>query len=367
MQTVSETRTALWLENKPDFEQAMRRVDAWIAGEMIDRPPVRFMAHNAFLDSGADLTGLTAKERRARWLDPEYQIDRFLLSIEGRTFHGETFPVYWPNLGPDVYAAFYGAPLHFGEVTSWSTPIVHGWDDLERLRFSPDNVYFRKLDELTRCALERCQGRFIVGYTDLHPGLDCAAAWRDPQQLCIDMIDSPELVSRLAELAIADFEAIYDHFDALLKAAGQLSVSWMGIPSYGRMHIPSCDFANLISPAMFRQFGLPILQREVRTMTHNVFHVDGKRVARHLDTILNVPEVHAIQWVQGVGDDQPIMQWTPLIQGLQARGVPVIVDLSRRELDEFMAAMRPEGLFLWIAADSEDEEQAIVAKLNRWR
>ena len=358
---------ALWLENKPDFGQAMQRVEAWFAGAMLDRPPVRFMAHNAFLDTGADLAGLTAEERRARWLDPEYQIDRFLLSIEGRTFHGETFPVYWPNLGPDVYAALYGAPLHFGEVTSWSTPIVHDWDDLDQLSFSFDNPYFQKLEELTRHALERCEGQFMVGYTDLHPGLDCAAAWRDPQQLCIDMIDSPEQVSRLAELAIADFEAIYDHFDALLKAAGQLSVSWMGIPSYGRMHIPSCDFANLISPAMFCQFGLPILEREVRTMTHNVFHVDGKRVARHLDAILSVPQVHAVQWVQGVGDDQPIMQWTPLIQRLQARGVPVIVDLSKHELDDFMAAMRPEGLFLWIATDNADEELAIIAKLMTWR
>ena len=361
------SQKALWLENKPDFEQALRRVKAWFAGEMLDRPPVRFIAHNAFLDSGADLAGLSAEERRARWLDPEYQIDRFLLSIDGRTFRGETFPVYFPNLGPDVYAAFYGAPLHFGEVTSWSTPVVRDWDDMDQLKFSWDNPYFRKLVELTRCALERCAGRFMVGYTDLHPGLDCAAAWRDPQQLCIDMIDSPEQVSRLAELAIADFEAIYDHFDSLLKAAGQLSVSWMGIPSYGRMHIPSCDFANLISPAMFRQFGLPILEREVKTMTHNVFHVDGKRVARHLDAILSVPEVHAIQWVQGVGDDQPIMQWAPLIQRLQARRVPVIVDLSKYELDDFMAAMRPEGLFLWIAADGEDEELAMMTKLLTWR
>jgi hypothetical protein len=367
MQTENEPRTAMWLENKPDFEQAMRRVEAWFAGEMIDRPPVRFIAHNAFLDSGADLAGLTAEERRARWLDPEYQVERFLSSIAGRTFHGETFPVYFPNLGPDVYAAFFGAPLHFGEVTSWSTPIVRDWGDLEQLRFSRDNPYLQKLKELTRHALERCAGHFLVGYTDLHPGLDCAAAWRDPQQLCIDMIDSPQQVARLAELAIADFESIYDHFDALLKTAGQLSVSWMGIPSYGRMHIPSCDFANLISPAMFRQFGLPILQREVRTMTHNVFHVDGKRVARHLDAILSVPEVHAIQWVQGVGDDQPIMQWTPLIQRLQARGVPVIVDLSKSELDDFMAAMRPQGLFLWIAADSEDQELAIIRRLERWR
>jgi len=64
------------------------------------------------------------------------------------------------------------------------------------------------------------------------------------------MIDNPEEVKRLAELAIADFETIYDHFDAILKAAGQPSVSWMGIPSFGRMHIPSCDFSTMISKEM---------------------------------------------------------------------------------------------------------------------
>ncbi len=367
MRTADGPQKTIGLECKPDCEQAMQRIEAWFAGEMLDRPPVRFIAHNAFLDSGADLAGLTEDERRARWLDPEYQLDRFESSLAGVAFHGETFPVYWPNLGPDVYAAFYGAPLHFGEVTSWSTPIVHDWADVERLRFSPANFYFQKINELTRCALERCQSRYLVGYTDLHPGLDCAAAWRDPQQLCIDMIDSPEQVMRLAELAIADFETIYDHFDAQLKAAGQLSVSWMGIPSYGRMHIPSCDFANLISPAMFRRFGLPILQREVKTMTHNIFHVDGKRIARHLDAILSVPEVHAIQWVQGVGDDQPIMQWVSLIRSLQARRVPVIVDLRQAELEDFMAAMRPEGLFLWIAANDAEEQLAIIRRLEQWR
>lgn len=70
--------------------------------------------------------------------------------------------------------------------------------------------------------------------------------------------------------------------------------------------------------------------------------------------------MHAIQWVQGVGDDQPIMEWTPLIRSLQARHIPVIVDLSQAELDDFMATMRPEGLFLWIAANSADEQLAIL-------
>ena len=350
----------------PDAEKAMQRVDAWYQCEVVDRAPIRFMAHNAFLDTGVDYADLSPEERRGRWFDVEHQVDLFERSLEGRAFHGETFPIYWPNLGPNVYAAFYGAELEFGEVTSWSEPVVWDWDDLKGLKLDRDNVYFRKIEELTRHALERCQGRYLVGYTDLHPGIDCAAAWRGMDQLCVDMVDNPERVQELAERAIADFDVVYGHFDAMLKAGGQPSSSWMGIPSFGRMHIPSCDFAALISPRHFQEFALPILQREVQGMTHNVFHLDGKGVARHLDAILSVPDVHAIQWVQGVGDDLPIMQWVPFIKEIQARGLPVIVDLSKEELEGFKEAMEPEGLFLWVATETEEEELDLLKRVETW-
>jgi len=367
LQTGTDWRT-IEIEGMPQFDVAMKRVYAWFENEIIDRPPIRFQAHNAFLDSASeDIADLPWEEKEAWWFDVELQTELYLKSIEGRRFYGETFPVYFPNLGPDVYAAFYGAELKFGETTSWSVPIVREWDDVEKLEFDWNNVYFKKLEELTQGALEMCKNKALVGYTDLHPGLDCVAAWRDPQQLCLDMIDEPGKVEQLAKLAIADFEMIYDHFDKMLKEAGQLSVSWMGIPSFGRMHIPSCDFSALISPNFFERFGLPILEKEVKTMSHNVFHVDGSGVARHLDTILGVPEVHAIQWVQGVGDDYPIMQWVPFIKKLQERRIPVIVDLSKDDLDEFVDTMNPQGLFLWVATESEDEEQALLKRIEKWK
>lgn len=360
-------QTVPQLETMPGIEQAMARVEAWFANEMIDRPPVRFMAHNAFVEQAReDIATLSPAQRKAWWFDVEMQISLFEKSIEGRTFHGETFPVYWPNLGPEVYAAFYGSELIYGEVTAWSIPLLEDEGEIDRIQLDMENEYFQALEAMTELALQRCSGRYLVGYTDLHPGLDCVAAWRDPQQLCLDMIDRPELVERLAEKAIADFEAIYDHFDAMLKAHGQLSVSWMGIPSRGRMHIPSCDFSALISPAFFRRFGLPVLQREVLTMTHNIFHVDGQGVARHIDAILSVPQVHALQWVQGVGDDLPIMQWVPFLKTLQARQVPLVVDVTPQELEPFMDAMEPQGLFLCIAAEDEAQEMTIIDRLLRW-
>jgi hypothetical protein len=329
---------------------------------------VRFQAHNAFLSSATEeISKLSKEEKKAWWFDVETQVELFIKPVEGRRLHGETFPVYFPNLGPNAYAAFYGAELVFGEITSWSLPCVRHWEDVDNLVLDWNNVYLKKLEELTEFALERCKHKALVGYTDLHPGLDCVAAWRDPQQLCIDMLQAPEQVKRLAELAIADFEAIYDHFDGILKAAGQPSVSWMGIPSFGRMHIPSCDFSTLISPRLFQRFGLPILQKEVQTMTHNVFHVDGRGVAKHLEAILGVPDVHAVQWVQGVGNDYPIMQWGPFIKDLQAKHKPVIVDLSKEDLNDFISVMDPKGLFLWVATECEEEEIEILKRIEKWK
>ncbi len=350
----------------PDFDMSMKRIHAWFEGEILDRPPVRFVAHNAFLEMAQDkMADMTAAERQACWFDVEYQVNIFEKSIAGQKFNGETFPVFFPNLGPDVYAGFFGTELEFGEVTSWSIPLIERWDQVEQLQLDMNHVYFKKIEELTTHALNNCTGRYLVGYTDIHPGLDCVAAWRNPQQLCIDMIDSPEQVKLLVHLAISNFEPVYDHFDRALKQAGQLSVTWMGIPTFGRLHIPSCDFSTMISQDFFNEFGLPLLQREVKTMTHNIFHVDGKGVARHLDAILSVPEVHAIQWVQGVGDDFPIMQWVPLIKEIQARK-PVIVDLDKRDLDDFMAVMEPEGLFLWIATKNEQEEIDLLKRIHQW-
>ena len=353
----------LELETMPGFEMSMKRIYAWYEKEIIDRPPVRFMAHNAFVDAANQ--EYPSDNIKDRWFDEEFQVDTYLKSVEGKIFHGETFPIFWPNLGPVVYSAFYGCPLTYGEVTSWSHPIVKEWDDIEKIKLDTSNETFTKLEDLTRCALEKCDGKFMVGYTDLHPGMDCVAAFRDTQKLCFDLYDSPDEVKRLLDIAIADFQEIYDHFDAMLKAKNQLSASWLGIPSFGKMHIPSCDFSSMISKEFFEEFCLPVLEKETKPMTHNVFHVDGKGVANHIDTIMAVPDVHAIQWVQGVGNDLPILQWVPLIKKIQAKK-PVIVDLQPHELEPFIEQMEPEGIFLWIAVDDEAEQLAIMKRLEKW-
>jgi hypothetical protein len=354
------------LEGKPDFEMAMKRVYAWYEGEMIDRVPVRFMAHNAAFNLGETEGKRSPEEQRKRWFDVERRVEEFIRSIEGKTFYGETFPVFEPNLGPDIYATFWGAELTFGEVTSWSHPIVQEWEDMQKLKLNMNNEYFKTVEALMHCAIEQCEGRFLVGYTDIHPSVDCAMSWRGVERFCMDLYEYPEQARQLIEIACGDFHTIFDHFDSILKAANLPSICWIGLPSFGKFHVPSCDFSAMISTDHFVEFSLPVLKREIKPMTHNVYHVDGKGVARHLDVILSIPEINGIQWVQEMGTDRPIMQWVPLIKKVQAAGKGVIVDLQVHELESFLDAVDPDGIFLWVGTEDVEEQTAIIKRLEKW-
>lgn len=353
------------LKSMPHFEEAMQRVYAWYEGQILDRPPVRFMS-TLYTPTIANKAN-AVQDPKESWFDVEFRVESYLQSIQGRIFHGETFPFFYPFLGVDSYAAFYGAELTFDSFTSWSTPNVRDWADLPQLKLDmAGNEIFVKVEELTRYALERCQGQCLVGYTSLHPGIDCAAAWRGFEQLCLDMIYEPAKVKELIAIALADFQQIFEHFNGLLKSNNNPSLSWLAVPSFETMHIPGCDFATLVSPDFFEEFIFPALQIEVRVAEKNILHVDGPGVARHLDAIFDLAEVTAIQWAQGAGANRPIMQWLPLIKKIQARR-PVIVDLSAAELEAFMAEMRPEGLFLWVGSEDEEEQQVILKRLKKWK
>lgn len=287
--------------------------------------------------------------------------------MEKKSFLGETFPVFWPNLGPNIMAAAYGCPYVFGEVTAWAEPILEDPDKNYAFpSFDWQCEYIKKLDEMTDAALDYAKDRYWVGYTDLHPGMDLSAALRGMQPLLLDFYENPEMLHTLGNIYYDDFFKIYDHFDAKLKARGQLSITWMNIPSYGKMHIPSCDFSSMISCEQFIEYAMPGLVRECIHMDHNIFHVDGKGVARHLDQILTLPKLNAIQWVQGMGLDQPILQWIPFIKKIQSKGKGIVLDIRLDELEPLISEVSPDGLYLCIATNDVEEEKAVLKRLEKW-
>ncbi len=353
------------LETKPDFVECMKRVYAWYDGQLLDRVPVRFAGHNEEFNVTHDASRWpTLKDR---WFDSEYRIDSFLSGLKGKKFLGETFPVFWPNLGPNVFAGILGCEIEFGDVTTWAHPMITDSSSLIKIAFDKKNEYYLKLIELTRLALDRRGSQFLVGYTDMHPGLDCADAMFGTSELCMGIYDDPDLIKTLAQITYEPFIEMMDTFDKMLKEHNQLSVTWLNIPSYETMHIPSCDLGSMISNESFNEFALPSIIKEIAQFRHNLFHVDGPAVARHIDSLLELDEIQGFQWVQGVGTDRPIMQWIDFIKKIQSRKKGVVVDLQTDELDSFMSAIKPEGIYLCINETNSLIQKEIIKKLEMWK
>lgn len=353
------------LETKPDFDQCMDRVYAWYNYNIIDRVPVRFSAHNAEFNKVDQTKGWSCL--KDRWFDTEYQLDTFEKGLQEKEFLGETFPVYCPHLGPNIYPGMIGGKEEYGETTTWSHPVLKDSSEWAKIGLSRESEHFLKLDEMTKAALSRCKDKYLVGYTDIHTGVSAADAVRGTMGLLTDMYDDPDSVYKLVEACSKDFKEVFHYFNDLLKTHGQLSVNWLNVPSFESIHIPGCDLAAMLSNDFFDEFALPFIRREVLEAKHNIFHVDGKDVARHLDRLLEIDEICGYQWVQGVAEDEPIMQWLPLIKKIQERKKGVIVDLKTSELDEFMERMDPLGIYLCISTDSIEEQREILKKLHKWK
>ena len=353
-------------EFKPDYERSKARIDAFWERELIDRPVVQFGLLKP-PDARVELPPSHHANPADRWLDAEYQADWALASLSNYEFLGDTLPVAHPNLGPELFSAFYGCPMHFGDYgTSWSDPILHDWRDADQLQIDWDHPYLHKLHEMTDALLAVAQGKFIVGMTDWHAGGDCIAAFREPQRLAIDMLEHYEEIRALLPRVTADYFRAYDMFYDKLRAAGQPISTWLTLVSDDKYYVPSNDFSIMISKRMFDDLFLPGIVEECRFLDRTIYHLDGPGALRHLDSILGIAELHALQFVPGAGNEG-YARWVEVYQKAQAAGKGIEVFCTLDEVDHIMDTLDPRGLYLAVNdMPSRAAAEHLLHKLETW-
>lgn len=353
-------------ELAPEFDSVTKRYQSWWECEIIDRPLISISLSPNGKQSARDLKNHGSW--RETWLDTEYQVQKVCERISKTVYLADALPVCFPNLGPDVFASFYGSELRFSETTVWSDPIFAKPEsfEIENLKLNNANDYYTKLIELTDALLQAAKGKFIVGQPDWHPGGDTLAALRDPQHLCIDLLEGPETVKSLCTRVTEDFLHVYDAFHEKFSAAGMPSTGWLPAICTGKYHIPSNDFSCMISNRHFEEIFLPGLITECRHMAKNIYHLDGPNALRHLDTLLEQPEIHAIQWVPGAGHDR-WTDWISVYHRVQQAKKALTIKISKHDLELLRETLRPEGLWITVGdVVNRDEAEQIVKKLSKW-
>jgi hypothetical protein len=165
----------------------------------------------------------------------------------------------------------------------------------------------------------------------------------------------------------ADYFAAYDHFYTPLRLAGLPISTWTPLLCDGRFGIPANDFSGVVSPIMFAEIFLPGILSECRFFDRSLYHLDGPGALRHLDLLLEIPKLDAIQYVP-TPSEATFAKWAGVYRRIQTAGKGVQVTCELAEIEEVIAALRPEGLYL-VVNGVNDEEIAgrLLKKVGSWR
>ena len=353
------------IEAIPDWEMRIARQDACWEREILDRPVVCMAVPKDPPECAVPAVRPYAS-LKDRWLDTERVVEEAVAAVRNTHYLGDALPIAWPNLGPEVFSAFFGCDMEFGETTTWAVPCIHEWTDAGRFRFSKDNPDWRKLEEMTDALLEAGNGLYYTGLSDIHPGGDAIAAFRDPQQLNLDLLLHPDEVRELLAYVNTVFSEVLEFYFAKLRAHRQPVSTWPGIVSSKRWMVPSNDFSCMISKEMFDEFFLPGIQEECRQLEASVYHLDGPDALRHLDSLLEIPELNMLQWVYGAGNGRA-SDWIPVYQRCQAAGRGVQLFLEPDELPVIMENLRPEGVWMSVTVTDAYAAEAVLKAVAAWR
>lgn len=281
--------------------------------------------------------------------------------LAGRGRSRDVVPQLWLNFGPGSLAAYLTGRLDFRTNTSWfELPEPMPWDEIMTLTVSDDNPWWVATRRLARDLAARRSDRYEIGMADLGGVTDVLASLRTTPQLLEDCLTDPDLVLEASRRLLKPWHACWDELDRILRANGQAGrAAWMGLWSADRWYPFQCDFCAMLSPAHFDRLVAPILAEQFRAARDATYHWDGPGQIPHLDSLLAIPNLKAIQWVPGAsapGAGDP--RWRPLYRRIQAKGIRLILNngVTPGDVPGLLADLDPKGLL--IACGCRDEREA---------
>ncbi len=353
------------IDGLDDFEMRLKRQDAFWDCAVLDRPCVHLTIPRT--KAGYPAPAGNHGSFYDRWMDVEYQAENALATVKNTIYMGDALPRQCPNLGPDFFPALYGGEMVFEDSTSFINPFLPSWAEADRLVWSREHPYWKKMEELYDAFLEAGKNTFYVGWPDLHPGADCLVGLRGPQAMAIDLFDEPEAVKTMLKMVTKDFFEVYDHYYKKLTASGQTCTGWPEIVSTRKWHVPSCDFSYMIGPEQFDEFFLDGLRQECDFFEASLHHLDGVGCLNHLDSLLEIESLNAVQWVWGAGKGTAL-NWIDVFKKIQAAGKGIqLLEVRPDQLDSIIETLRPEGVWMKITGvESEAAGNALLKKVSHW-
>jgi len=339
----TETLTAMAaqpLEFCEDFPASARRFEAWWHQELLDRPI--FMAQANTRPDRPITRRLELMNDPDAWLDAKLRDMRQLHQV------GDTLPNVRVDFGPVLLGSLLGGTREVRSDTSWTHAFIDDdWSNAPDWTIPDAHPDWLLLQKLTRLVAEDAAGRYLVCTPDLGASADVLLNLRGSAQLCMDVVMRPETIQSAIDAIYVSWRRAFASLYANAVEFGAGLTHWLGLWSNRPYTVPACDFNALIGPAHFQQFFLPEIARQAETVGRAIFHLDGPDAARHIDALLDVPQIQAIQFTPGAGSPSAL-QWLDMLRKIQDRGRSLLIFTPAEEVLELTRSLKPEGLAIFI-------------------
>ena len=334
----------------------------------LDRPIVALTLHGAHPSEGKSRAPWLGQGNCAdfRW-SPEELIETMDEGLSTLEFAGDAYPhVDLGAFGPGVAAAFCGAKLDNSSGRVWFSPQKEREIGEIHAVYDPHNVWAERIKAIYRAGMERWDGLVVMGMPDLGGVMDIAASLRGTENLLTDLYDEPEEVLRLIGEIETAWYAAYDDFSKILHPEGGDMgwTDWSGILSPDPAYIVQCDFCYMIGNEMFNRFVLPTIRRGTERLTNVIYHLDGIGQLAHLDSVLSLEELKAVQWVYGEGKPGP-MHWLDVYRKIRAAGKRLWLVGEIKDFFEVSEAIGADGIYFSCGLSYGDDD--LKQKLLRQR
>lgn len=309
---------------------------------------------------------VTARDLNQFWFDPQWRAQNLHYQLSRSSFKADILPVANTHLGPGSLAAMMGAVLDGGEDTIW---IKHVEGQELNLNFDENNPAWKLHENLLKACKANSTNRYYVGCPDLVEGLDVLASIRGTSETMMDMIMDPDgLEQQLQMVNNAYFEA-FDRIYNIIREGDEMTFCYFSLWAPGKVSKLQCDLSIMISEEDYRRFVQPFIWEQCRKIDYTLYHLDGVDAQRHLEALLEIDELNAIQWTPGVGQPQggdPC--WYDLYKRILAGGKSVMANwVTLDELEPLIDNVGNQGLHLNVDFKSEKDIDAALKIVDKYR
>jgi corrinoid protein of di/trimethylamine methyltransferase len=299
------------------------------------------------------------RDLNQKWFDPAWRAEYLDWYVAHSSLMADMLPVANTQLGPGSLAAILGGVFEGGEDTIWIHPNPNYSDDIV---FNPNHPNYLLHKDLLKACKQKAQGHYYVGMPDLMEGLDVLAAIKGTDQVLLDTVMQPEILEHQMQQINDIYFQVFDELYDIIREGDEMAFCYFSSWAPGKMSKLQSDISTMISVDDYRRFVQPFIREQCQKIDYTLYHLDGVGAMHHLDALLEIKELNAIQWTPGVGEPQGgSPKWYDLYKKILAHGKSIMACwVTLDELRPLLDNIGGDGVHLEMDFHNEQEvEQAM--------